>query len=52
MRITNEKNDIEYVLFSEETIRARVAELGKQLTEMYKDSEPIMVCILKGASIF
>ncbi len=52
MKITNAKNDIEYVLFSEETIRARVAELGKQLTEMYKDSEPIMVCILKGASIF
>lgn len=52
MRITTEKNDISYVLFSEETIRTRVAELGRQLTEEYKDRAPIMVCILKGASFF
>lgn len=52
MRITTEQNDISYVLFSEETIKARVAEMGKELTEEYKDKAPIMVCILKGASIF
>ena len=52
MKITNEQNDIEYVLFSEDEIRAKVAELGSQLTEMYKDSAPVVVCILKGASFF
>lgn len=52
MRITTEQNDISYVLFSEETIKARVAEMGRELTEEYKDKAPIMVCILKGASIF
>ena len=52
MKITNEKNDIEYTLFSEEEIRKRVAELGAELTELYKDSAPVVVCILKGASFF
>lgn len=52
MKITNEQNDIEYVLFSEEQIKARVAELGAQLTEEYKDKAPVMACILKGASVF
>ncbi|MBO4415787.1 MAG: hypoxanthine phosphoribosyltransferase [Lachnospiraceae bacterium] len=52
MKITNEQNDIEYVLFSEDEIRAKVAELGGRLTEMYKDSAPVVVCILKGASFF
>ncbi len=52
MRITEEKNDIEYILFSEKKISARVEELGAILTEEYKDKSPIMVCILKGASFF
>ena len=52
MKITNEQNDIEYTLFTEKKISARVEELGAQLTEEYKDKAPIMVCILKGASFF
>lgn len=52
MKITNEKNDIEYVLFSKEQIDERVAQLGEQLTKEYEGKEPVMVCILKGASIF
>ncbi len=52
MRITNEQNDIESVLFSEKKISARVEELGAELTKLYKDKAPIMVCILKGASFF
>lgn len=52
MKITNEQNDIESVLFTEKKICARVEELGAQLTEEYKDKAPIMVCILKGASFF
>lgn len=52
MRITNEQNDIEYVLYSEETIKARVEEMGKQITKEYDGKAPIVVCILKGASFF
>ncbi len=52
MRITTEKNDISYVLFSEETIKARVSEMGKELTKEYQDKSPIVVCILKGAAFF
>lgn len=52
MKITNEQNDIEYALFTEKKISARVEELGAMLTEEYKDKAPIMVCILKGASFF
>ena len=52
MKITNEQNDIEYVLFSEEQIKNRVKELGEELTRRYMDKAPVVVCILKGASFF
>lgn len=52
MRITNEANDVEYILFTEEQIQKRVAELGAEITELYKDTVPVVACILKGASIF
>lgn len=52
MNITNEKNDIESVLYSREQIRERVEQIGAKLTEEYKDKSPIMICILKGASFF
>lgn len=40
------------VLFDEETIVNRVKELGKQISEDYKDKEVTIICILKGASFF
>lgn len=40
------------VLFDEETIVSRVKELGKQISEDYKDKEVTIICILKGASFF
>ena len=52
MKITNEKNDIEKILFTEEQIAARVKLLGDQLTKEYQDKFPVVVCILKGASFF
>ena len=52
MNITNEKNDIEKVLFSEQQIRERVAELGAAITAEYDGKAPVIVCILKGASFF
>lgn len=52
MKFTNEKYDIEKVLFSEEQIQKRISELGQQLTEEYAGKDPIVVCVLKGASFF
>jgi len=52
MKITNAQNDILSVLFTEEQIAQRVKEIGAALTEEYKDKDPLMVCILKGASFF
>ena len=52
MNITNEQNDIERVLYTEKAIAARVEALGYQITEQYRDKNPVVVCILKGASFF
>ena len=52
MHITTAENDIESILYTEEQIKKRVAELGKELSEIYKDSTPVMACVLKGASVF
>ncbi len=52
MKITNEQNDIERILFTEEQIKNRIAQLGDQITAEYKDKFPVVVCILKGASFF
>ncbi len=46
------EHDIERELFSAEQIRKRVTELGQQITEDYAGKTPLMVCILRGASIF
>ena len=45
-------NDIERVLLTEEQIQKRVKELGAQLAEEYKDKNPVMICILKGSTMF
>jgi hypoxanthine phosphoribosyltransferase len=44
--------DIAEVLLSEETIAKRVSELGAQITKAYAGESPVVICILKGASIF
>ena len=46
------EKDIASVLLSEEQLKKRVAELGAQLAEDYRDKNPTMVCILKGAIMF
>lgn len=43
---------IKEVLVSEEDIRSKVKELGKQITEDYKGEDLLLVGILKGAVIF
>ena len=44
--------DIARVLLTEEQIKTRVAELGAQIANDYRDLNPTMVCILKGAVMF
>ena len=45
-------NDIEKILFTEDQIQERIAEIGAQLTEEYKDKFPLAVGVLKGAIPF
>lgn len=45
-------NDIAKILISEEALKARVAEMGAQIAADYKDKNPVMICILKGAIVF
>lgn len=45
-------NDLEQILITEEQLKDRVAELGKTLAEDYKGKEPLLLCILKGSSVF
>ena len=42
----------EELLLTREQIAARVAELGKQITEDYRDKDLVVVGILKGAVVF
>ena len=48
------RDDIAKVLLSEEEIRARVLELGEQLSRDYEgcEGDVILLCILKGAVVF
>ncbi|MHC9001822.1 hypoxanthine phosphoribosyltransferase [Enterococcus bulliens] len=46
------RKDIEKVLVTKEQIRTRCEELGKVLTEEYKDKNPLVVGVLKGAVPF
>ncbi len=43
---------VKRVLISEEQINARVKELAKQISADYAGKKPLLVCILRGASIF
>lgn len=46
------QNDIEKILVSEEEIQKRTQELGEELSAEYKDKNPLVVGILKGAIPF
>ena len=45
-------SDIESILLTEAQIQARVKELGVRLAEEYRDKNPVMICILKGSTMF
>lgn len=44
--------DLGEVVVSEESVEARVAELGAQITRDYRGRPPLLVCVLKGAVNF
>ena len=44
--------NIERVLLSEQQIKDRIAELGKELSEEYAGKNPIVVGVLKGVVVF
>ncbi len=44
--------EVEKILFSEQEIKERVKALGADLTRDYKGKNPLMLCVLKGASVF
>lgn len=52
MKITNEKLDIERILYTPKQIAGRVDEIARTLTERYGGERPVMACVLKGASFF
>jgi len=40
------------VVVSALDLQRRIAELGRQITEDYRDDPPLLVCVLKGAFLF
>ena len=44
--------DLERILLTKEEIREAVKELGKRITRDYAGKSPVVICILKGASVF
>ncbi len=46
------EQDVEKVLISEEELKRRIAEMGRQITQEYQGELLTIVGILKGASIF
>ncbi len=45
-------DDVERVLISEQEIKAKIAELGRQITADYQDKDLMLVGVLKGAVMF
>ncbi len=43
---------IERILISSEDIQRRIRQMGNEISEVYRDTVPIFVCILKGAYPF
>lgn len=45
-------NDMKEILLSEEILRNKIKELGKQISEDYKDRDLMLVGVLKGSVMF
>ena len=46
------RRDIERILISEEEIQKKVAEMGKKISQDFRDKAPLFVGVLKGCFIF
>jgi hypoxanthine phosphoribosyltransferase len=46
------KKDIAEVLIGTEELQAKVAELGRQISEDYRGRNPLLICLLRGAAVF
>ncbi len=46
------KDDIAQVLITEEELQAKVKELGAQIAADYRDKNPLLISVLKGAMVF
>ena len=46
------EQDIERVLFTEEELKARVAEIAAQIDKDYAGKEPMLISVLRGSFIF
>ena len=44
--------DIEKILFTKEEIAEKVKELGKKISEDYHGKNVLLICTLRGASVF
>ena len=44
--------NVEYIMLSERKIARRIKALGAQLDKLYDGRKPVVVCILKGSSVF
>ena len=46
------EKDIQQILLTEEQIKARIKELGEELTREYADKDPVVIGVLKGVVVF
>lgn len=46
------ENDIERIFFSADELKAKVKELGEQITKDYEGKNPLIVGVLKGSFVF
>lgn len=50
--MSNLDNDVAEILITEEQIKARTRELGRQISKDYEGQDLLLVCVLKGAVTF
>ena len=46
------RRDIERILISEEEIQKKVSEMGKKISDDFRDKDPLFVGVLQGCFIF
>ena len=46
------ENDILRIILDEDTLKKRVKELGKKISDDFRDEFPVIICILRGGVIF